>query len=291
MMKISSLLMVLSLAGCVRGEPAPAPEPEVLMPSDPWAYVGTSPAYVRIDLNALREDARLAQIWEAAGARSEHPLTDLLAEADTWIVAWPEPTFSERLNVAVGVPADALDRLVPIEGRTIYSAGRGTVVGHPDREWVVAQPVPGVLLTGTTEAVRSALARPCDSCSGPASGFVGSLTLTEGHRRLASLALSDPAYAVLLESIAGAEARVVLGLGLDLVIDVRAAEAANPVDVRALSTLAVSLLRREAAASGAPVGLFENIAVVPEESGVQISWEIGSEWLSEGSALLTAEIE
>lgn len=285
------LISIVFFASCDRAEPAPPETPEVALPTEPWAYVGTAPVHIRVDLEALRADERLAAIWDAAGERSENPLADLLAEADTWIVAWPEPTFTERLNVAVGVPDDALDRLVPVEGRTSYAAGHGTVIGHPEREWVVAQPAPGLLLTGTTEAVRAALASPCDTCSGPGSGFLASFTLTEGHRRLAGLALSDPGYTALLDSIAGAEARAMLGLGLDVVIDVRAADGANLVDVRALSSLAVSLLRREGASMGAPAGLFANIAIVPGETGVQISWEIGSEWLTQGSTLLATEVE
>jgi hypothetical protein len=279
------------MACCTRDEPPAPPAQQVPFPSDPWAYVGTSPAFVRVDLAALRDDARFAAIWDSAGDRSENPLADLLSTADTWIVAWPEPTFSERLNVAVGVPEGAIDRLVPLEDRITYSAGHGTVIGHPDREWVVAEPTPGVLLSGTAEAVRAAVASPCESCSGPASGFSASLTLTEGHRRLASFAASDPTYATLLTSIAGADARATLALGLDVVVEVHAAEGANPDDVRALSELALVLARREAEALGAPRELLADVTVTSNHDGTQISWEIDSEWLGRGATLLRVEAE
>jgi hypothetical protein len=245
-----------------------------------------------VDLAALRQDDRFQDLWEAAGTPSENPLAHLVASADSWAVAWPEPTFSERLNVASGVPHDAVDTLVPLDGRIEYSAGRGIVIGHPDREWVVAEPTPGLILTGTGEAVRSAVARPCGDCEPPVgAALLGSLRLTVGHRRMAGFAMSDSSYARLLEPIDRVEVRGVLGLGLDVLIEVHAKPGANMVDVAALAEVFVQLARRESAELGIPAAALADISVARGDQSVTISWEIAREWLDAAAVLLKTEIE
>lgn len=276
------LVLAATMATGCRGSSDQAENTSVVepgLPDDPWAYA-SGPAWVRVDLEALRDDERFAAIWDAAGDRSADPLADLVSNADAWIVSWPEPTFTERLNVAVGVDDGALDSLVPTEGRIEYAAGRGTVIGHPDREWVYATPAPGLLLTGTPEAVRAAVGRPCIDCGGPSSGFGAQLSVTEGHRRLAGVVLDEPALRVLVESVASVEAEAVLGLGVDVVIRIEGAEGTNLADVRALTEVGVDLARRELENAQRPSGLLDGIRIVPSETGVRLDWEIGSQWLT-----------
>lgn len=281
---------LLTLASCNR--PAPETPAPPAPPTEPWAYVGAAPAWIRVDLAAMRGDDRFQSLWDAMGEPSDNPLAHLIAEADTWAVAWPEPTFSERLNVAIGVPEDAVDTLVPSEGRVEYSAGRGAVISHPDREWVVSEPAAGLILTGTTEAVRSVVARPCSDCESPAGGVLtGSLRLTEGHRRMAGFAMSDSSYARLLEPIDRVEMRAVLGLGLDILIEVHAQPDANMVDVAALTEVFVQLAQRESAALGLPPAVMEDISVARGEQSVTVSWEIARVWLDAAAAMLVAEME
>lgn len=271
-------------------EPEREPREAPTLPSSPWAYA-SAPAWVHVDLEVLRGDDRFVSVWAAAGEESDDPLAALVASADRWIVSWPEPTFTERLNVAVGVDEHALDVLVPLEGRTEYAAGRGTVIGHPDREWVYATPAPGILLTGTPEAVRTAVGRPCEDCSGPTSGFSAQLTMTDGHRRLSSIVVDEPAMQHLIASVASVEAEAVLGLGMDLVVRVDTVAGGNPADVRALTEFGIEVARREFSTTEDFAGLLDGTRIVPTESGVRVDWEIGSHWLSAFAEAASAELE
>jgi hypothetical protein len=289
--------------GCGRATPADAVVDEAALRTPTvWTWVGEAPAWVRVDVEALREDPRARAIWVAAGATaSDAPLGEALGSAAEVVVAWRDAAFAERINVVSGYAGAAeLGPALAADGFVDYAAGRARVWSHPGHAWAVSTPARGMLVTGVPEAVRAAVSSPCAACEPAASTSRGrpavraALRVTDEHRQLASLVLRTRGVDRALASIDSLSADLTLGLGADISVRLVALEGADLSFVGMLLEEVIAALGRvtsaypDAALAGA---LLERTHVDLGEREAVLTLEISREELDAIVAVLVAELD
>lgn len=294
-----ALLATLAVGGCRGGdrdEPTTSVvEVPVAMPEHAFAWVGDAPVWIRIDLAELRDDPRLERLWELAGPSGDDgALGASMARAETLVVAWRDPTFSERLNILTGdVDPAGVRTMVEERQFTGYVAGRGTVWTHAAHPWAVALPSDRVLLTGAPEAVRAATASPCASCRHEAAATVEArFDVTDMHRRIAAMMLDSDLLDRTLAATRRGEATLDLALGADLRVALHAVEGADLTIVGATLAELLEALRTSLGANPDTAfvgGLMQRARLDVRSDAVELSWELSRDEVDALIALLAVE--
>lgn len=286
---------LVGLCACQRDpEPIVEPPPPQPIPETAWAYVGSAPAWIAVDVAALREDPRAVALWDRAGATAEgDPLGGAMERADRLVIAWTDPAFSQRINVVTGpIEGDRIVEEALAPTLTAYTAGRTQVWRGAAAPWAASVPSDRVLVTGTPEAVRASVAAPCRDCDeSPPATVTARFRVLDTHRMLAGHVLRSPALAEALSSVDQVDATVDLSLGLDLLIIVDLLPAQNAAGVALLLDELIDALAEaidaEAGAAFA-IGLLQRAHVEPVNDTVRISLELNRAEVDALAAVLGA---
>ena len=295
-------LLVATTLSCMR-------EPEVVVPAaqdpEPSRFEGDlrhlvpEPIYawLRLDMETIRSDDRFAPILEFEMDPGTNALVDSLDGSEELMVAWTDALLGQRINLVRGdVDRASLHSDLRSSDNFAGAPFDFTAVGEhkvwrqSDRSWAISAPADNLVITGHGPSVLGAVDRivnfdPAGASNRDYADIEGVVILTPLQRQALRLVISSPEIRRRLSSIERIALRGMLGLGLDLQVDLVIAAGEDPADIVALIAAAYLELVAPMAAEieGTWVDtLFERMSVdvepaTEERHIIQLTWELSSD--------------